>query len=415
MHSSAQTPDEEIRNSSISEILAQAEGHPIDRSSIPQDELDLADRERTSLFPWRGQFSPGLVEVLLKNYSDKQDTILDPFVGSGTTLFEAARKSLSCIGSEINPAASEMSRVIHFVNQERSKREELLSEAKAIIDTYSPSFLFDEDGYTEVLRKSSGNPLLYTIIINTLFRYVRLTSKELRSKRLTKAFNHIAEIIRGLPFGTQYCQVFMRDSRNLPIQGESVDLIITSPPYINVFNYHQNLRGLMEKAGWDLLKIAKSEIGSNRKNRGNRFLTVIQYSLDIMQALCEMKRVLRPDGRVIIVIGRESKVRGIRFENHKILSSIAVGSGNFRLKLRQERKFTSRFGKTIYEDLLHFIPKKDSLEGDLGFARDRGVQLLGEGLKGATEGGVKSDIESALGEAASVRPSPLLEPNLWES
>ncbi|MEP9412025.1 MAG: hypothetical protein HRF42_11640 [Candidatus Brocadia sp.] len=52
---------------------------------------------------------------------------------------------------------------------------------------------------------------------------------------------------------------------------DSADLIITIPPYINVFNYHRNYRSIMDILGFDILKVAASEIGSNRKNRGNRF------------------------------------------------------------------------------------------------------------------------------------------------
>jgi hypothetical protein len=64
------------------------------------------------------------------------------------------------------------------------------------------------------------------------------------------------------------------------------ELIVTSPPYINVFNYHQNHRAILELLGFDLAATsAASELGSNRKNRGNRFRTVIQYALDMEAAL----------------------------------------------------------------------------------------------------------------------------------
>src|SRR5207253_983844 len=52
------------------------------------------------------------------------------------------------------------------------------------------------------------------------------------------------------------------------VRGEA-ELIVTSPPYINVFNYHQNHRAILELLGFDLLHVAASELGSNRKNRGN--------------------------------------------------------------------------------------------------------------------------------------------------
>src|SRR5436305_15047373 len=92
------------------------ENKPLDRQSIPQESLDLANKFRASLFPWRGQFSPELVELFLNQYSQDTSVILDPFAGSGTTLFEATRKCLICYAAEINPSAIEMTRTAHFSN-----------------------------------------------------------------------------------------------------------------------------------------------------------------------------------------------------------------------------------------------------------------------------------------------------------
>jgi site-specific DNA-methyltransferase (adenine-specific) len=47
-------------------------------------------------------FPPELPRRLIKMYSFVGDTILDPFLGSGTTLIEAARLSRSSIGVEVN-------------------------------------------------------------------------------------------------------------------------------------------------------------------------------------------------------------------------------------------------------------------------------------------------------------------------
>jgi hypothetical protein len=65
--------------------------------------------------------------------------------------------------------------------------------------------------------------------------------------------------------------------------------------------------------GWDLLRVAPSEIGSNRKNRGNRFRTVVQYCLDMEQALISFWHSLKSDGLMILVVGRESNVRKLLF------------------------------------------------------------------------------------------------------
>jgi DNA modification methylase len=54
--------------------------------------ISIKEFERTKhvhrLHPYLGKFIPQLVEVFLKTFFKKGDTILDPFAGSGTTLIE---------------------------------------------------------------------------------------------------------------------------------------------------------------------------------------------------------------------------------------------------------------------------------------------------------------------------------------
>ena len=407
----------EIANKStgISNLISKIDQFPIDHKSISQDQLDLVNRDRTSLFPWRGQFSPGLIELLLTHYANPKTVVLDPFVGSGTTLFETARKSLTCFGVDVNPAAVEMAKTVHFVNVDASERSEHIRRARAIIEKY---IYYDWDllsyqnrtlknAFSNILREISGEPLVYNIIINVLLRYTTLRNKKNPTRSLLRAFEKHKEIVEQLPYRKNVCKALYCDARSLPFNAESVDLIVTSPPYINVFNYHQNYRKVMELAGWDLLGVAKSEIGSNRKNRGNRFLTVIQYAIDMLQALCEMRRVIRQDGRIVIIIGRESKVRGVPFENSKILSVLATRGASLLLVCRQERKFVNRFGKLIREDLLHFAPtdeEKQSPSND--FSRTVAVYFLKEATNKASNE-VHEDIMSAIESANTVSPSPL--------
>ena len=40
--------------------------------------------------------------------------------------------------------------------------------------------------------------------------------------------------VSDAPIGMANC-----DARSLPLPLEEVDIVVTSPPYINVFNYHQ--------------------------------------------------------------------------------------------------------------------------------------------------------------------------------
>src|SRR5579884_4266749 len=144
------------------------------------------------------------------------------------------------------------------------------------------------------------------------------------------------------------------DARSLPLRDDEVDFVITSPPYINVFNYHQQYRRSVEALGWDLLAVARSEIGSNRKHRQNRLLTVVQYCLDMTDVLRELRRVCKEGSRIVMIVGRESNVRKTRFFNGEIMTELASRCVGFEVVSRQERLFMNRFGEQIYEDILHF-------------------------------------------------------------
>ena len=165
----------------------------------------------------------------------------------------------------------------------------------------------------------------------------------------------------------------------------------------------------MELAGWNLLEVAKSEIGANRKHRQNRFLTVVQYCLDMLDALCEMRRVLRSGGRAIIVIGRESTVRGLSFKNGRIVAAIAIGAAGFRLEARQERKFKNKFGEIIYEDILHLVPDARNMDIDYKIAIQIAQLSLIEAAKVAIDEQVQSEVLQAIASAHNVQKSPLFK------
>ncbi|MDY6804707.1 MAG: DNA methyltransferase [Cyanobacteriota bacterium] len=401
-----------------------------DRESIPQDRLNLTHKSRKSLLPWRGQFSPEFVELLLQKYSDKTTVILDPFLGSGTTIFEAAKLGLTCYGAEINPSAIVMAKTAEFVNIDLSERKKIVAEAEAIAEEYLLPYKWDlfsyrqrqqrqinfceeepeEEILTKILERGKNHPSIYNVLANAVIRYLNYGSKREISDFLNGLSKH-TEIVINLPCSPNKCRAFNSDARKIPYSDRSVDLIITSPPYINVFNYHQNNRTAMEMMGWNLLEVAKSEIGANRKHRQNRFLTVVQYALDLLDALKEMRRLLADNGRAIIVVGRSSKVRGVSIENGKLLAAIAIGGAGFVLEKRQERKFKNKFGELIYEDILHLVPDGAKLILGDEFALLTACWLLTEVSAKATNDEVRKEILQARERASKVKKSPLFELN----
>lgn len=321
--------------------------------------LNIEDKIRSNLFAWRGQFSPQLIQYLLDAYCLPGSVVLDPFAGSGTVLYEAAAMSLAAYGFEINPAAWCFTKVYEFANITLEERREIVSGLRHRINDEFQMILFADDHLstdlveTKVIRIADSIDNQAKILCNALIVLLDVYNNPITNGLVHGKFNALAELILRLPFSDQPIKADLQDARALPLKDESIGFTITSPPYINVFNYHQNYRRSVELLGWDLLRVARSEIGSNRANRGNRFFTVIQYCIDMARVLQELSRVLTSDGRAILIVGHESKVLGTPFYNADIIDRIARDSGWFEVVLRQQRVFVNRFGKAIREEILN--------------------------------------------------------------
>ncbi len=394
----------------------------IDRHTIPQDRLNLVTRTRTSVLPWRGQFSPELIDVFLNTYADTHETVLDPFAGSGTTLIECGRRGHPAFGVDVNPAAIYSARTAELMNLTRAQRHVVFHDVEECLrakigalrtpDLFTPTT--DPDGATTdatprlaaLFAERPRERAFRTVLANVVMQAMGDTGSKATADQLFRAFTDYQTLCERLPRSEHPLHAWEADARKLPLPNATMDVIVTSPPYINVFNYHQNYRKAMELLGYEPLIAARSEIGANRKHRQNRFLTVVQYCLDMLEVLKEARRVLRPEGRAIIVVGRESNVLGRAFENGRAVYSVAVGGAGFRLLRRHERVFVSRFGPRVYEDILVLQVDAEAECRDDAIARQVARYLLECALDQAV-GDVRSSIEAALQSVEMVQPSPL--------
>lgn len=326
---------------------------------LPSTLLNIEEKNRSNLFAWRGQFSPQLIQCLLDAYCPPGAVVLDPFSGSGTVLHEAALKSLAAFGFEINPAAWAFSKVYEFANASQHQRSAAVDQLRRRLEDQFEIVLFADDHLSpdalEAKIRSIGNTVSdpAKILCNALIVLLDVYNSKVTNGLVHHKLGELSRLVIDLPFSKQPIKADLHDARMLPLESASVDFVITSPPYINVFNYHQNYRRSAELLGWDLLRVARSEIGSNRANRGNRFLTVGQYCIDMSRALQEMCRVLKPGGLAVLIVGHESRVLGVPFFNADIIERIACETGFFELVLRQQRVFVNRFGNSITEDVLN--------------------------------------------------------------
>jgi 16S rRNA G966 N2-methylase RsmD len=384
---------------------------PVDRDFLSQATLDLTSRARLSRLPWKGQFTPEFVDVLLDAYLPEGGVVLDPFAGSGTVLFEAVRRGVDSYGAEINDAALVFSRVAELGRLGLELRLEALAQAKRLLDRWPQqretqrSLWSDTAHERDVIEAARSEPRVWRLVSAALVLAQATRSKIVRSSVL-EALTRLGEIVLESATPGPSCHVYRADARALPLDDETVDLVVTSPPYINVHNYHQYARVAVELLGGDPLGAAKSEIGANRKFRQNRFLTVVQYAIDMAEVLAELRRVVDPAGRVVVVLGRESRVRGITFENGNLLTALARREESFEVRRRMERSFVNRFGAQIFEDVIELVPS--SCGGGVEVGRLVGIEFLKRALRGCLDEEQKRDLTLAVNQAESVPPSPIL-------
>jgi len=386
---------------------------------LEQSRLDVSEKSRSNIFNWRGQFTPQFIEYLVDTFSSSHSLVVDPFCGSGTVLLEAAAKQLPAVGCEINPAAYAMSKFIAFSNLPIVARHQVFqqvqNEVSRIAKAHNDIPIHEEGGnyrskYKNLLAcasdlfKAMGQKAELLLALIVMMR-AESNGRGTLSHTLHKACASVRDDLTNLPFSSSKIDVVLCDARETHKKCcATADLIVTSPPYINVFNYHQNYRALLEVLGFDMLRVAESEIGSNRKNRGNRFRTVVQYALDMEQCLVSFGLSLRTGGTLILIVGHESNVRGIPFSNSEILRQIAASLGCFRFEGERHRVFINRFGKSIRENILVL-----HLSGDVpvpGSARQIAENHLKDAMQRA-EGEPRNDIIATLSDLPAISASPL--------
>lgn len=384
-----------------------------------QHKLDVTDKSRSNLFNWRAQFTPQFVDYILDNFAKAGYVVIDPFAGSGTVLQECSAKDLSCHGFEINPAAYAMSKFFSFVNCSEIERLQVLSpleeKIKRLAEPFQDLPLFRQSNdfresyknlldFTELLFSEITDKRERVLALNTIF-VAESGQKNGLAKTVIGSFEYIKQSTLGLPYTECEITAHLADARSVDRFCPSIaDLILTSPPYINVFNYHQNHRAILERLGWNLLKVAVSEFGSNRKNRGNRFKTVTQYCLDMSKALVSFWHALKPNGLLVLIIGRESNIRRVPFYNSFIVKDLLRFSEGFGSVTNYERTFINRYGIKIKEDII--VSKKSPSTPTHSRAKDVAKKHLTAAIHRSPID-VHSEIKEAIESIQSTEESPL--------
>jgi hypothetical protein len=254
------------------------------------------------IYPYKGKFHPQMIRAFLNIAGLKKgDVVLDPFLGSGTTAVEAMLLGIDAIGLDVSPLCVLLTRV-------KTTAWEQADQIQAIVGR-----LLENDA----IEPKAVDPSDHESRVKDFLEVAKMVTHSdvsVRKKDPEKSFRinlaRMAESVAamkkakdkfGLEFGTvKAVRGDIRQMQQFGVATESVDAIITSPPYSIALDYVKNDKHALSALGEDVREIREEFIGLRGRGATRR---LDNYNEDMKVAFREMARVLRIGAPLIMVIG----------------------------------------------------------------------------------------------------------------
>jgi SAM-dependent methyltransferase len=339
-------------------------------------EAELPERERTKhvhrLHPYLGKFVPQLVEVFLHRYAARGSFVWDPFAGSGTTLVEANAFGARAAGCDVSAFNCLLTQVKTASYDAEALHADVVSVAAAAsVGARHPSpgsaYLerwFAPRALSELLAfrariGATAYPELWRVVLSRAARSARRARHDdldfprepvvgdyfcHKHRRVCRPVGEAAKFLRRyVRDAAQRVQDYAEvrratgavilhgDARELD-PPEPVDLVLTSPPYPGLIDYHEQHAYAFELLG--LERRDDIEIGKG----------VDGYCEGVAAVLERARRALRPGGRVVVVVN----------DRRRLYDGILEDAG-LRLEdrvLRHVNRRTGRRSGEYFEEIL---------------------------------------------------------------
>jgi len=370
----------------------------------------FANNMKLPIHKWY-RYTAGFSAVWVRELIEKENgqNVLDPFGGSGTVMIEGEFAGINSIGIEAHPyiyriANAKLSWQID-INDFKASAKRLLENAKnKTIDKTEYPPLIQKCYTNEIIQKLESlkeawfelkvseelkelNWFVITSILRTTspvgtaqWQYIQPTKTKGKVIDAYHAFEakvfemsqDMANMQRRFPNASK-SKILLEDARNMPsVPDNWADLIITSPPYANNYDYADATRLEMtfwgDIEGWgdlqdkvrkylvtactqhvskfkdtadeilesfllnpihDELKEVFDKLSETRLTKGgkkNYHLMILAYFRDLAQVFYELRRVTKDDSLVCFVIG-DSAPYGVYVPVDRWLGELAVSAG----------------------------------------------------------------------------------------
>jgi len=361
-----------------------------------------------ALHAFAAKFPPQLPRIFIEGLTEKGERVLDPMMGSGTAIVEAFLCGRRAIGFDIDPLSLMICRVkTHPVDllQATWAGQRVIGSAQKVLyratrlesamrERFSQPTLefidywFGKQTQRELMAlllaiEREGLEQRLTDFLKVVFSSIIITKSggvsraydlaHTRPHRLEdkpykdaiKAFERrlfkSAALLSQLPSNGREVEILQHDSRQRsPLDHDSVQLIVTSPPYANAIDYMRAHKFSLVWFGHDINSLStlrSTYIGAEKRSGleeikfpdavlrilsdlarvdAKKSLVLRKYFSDMRFAMHEMLRVLEPGRCCVIVVG-PSTMRGHVIKTHDLLSQIADEIGFSTVEIAQRK------------------------------------------------------------------------------
>jgi SAM-dependent methyltransferase len=359
---------------------------------------------RDPVHPFPARMAPGIALDIIAS-EENSIRILDPMMGSGTVLAVARACGHMAIGVDIDPLAILIGKVWTTAidgDGARSKAVEVLDRARqrfAVLssgnaypvnsDESTKRFIrywFDDYARRQLTALSESIGRVHDERTRNVLwcAFSRLIIAKQAGASLAMDLSHsrphktfarspikpfnkflvsVEQVVANcIDFGDKArgpaARISLGDARRLSVPSGSIDLVLTSPPYLNAIDYIRCSKFSLVWMGYgvdNLSSIRAESVGTERSDEDAHRSEMVQkvvrdlklrpalsphkesvlshYILDMQKTVKETSRVLKKGGRAVFVVG-ENTVRGTFIPNAKMIAAVAALSG---LELRERK------------------------------------------------------------------------------